>query len=108
MSRIKFWICLVIAFTLGLFIAWVDSRPTWDDTGITAGSLLIVAGLLGLVAPEHPWLWALAVGVWIPLYAIIAHGNYSLIVVMIIPFIGAYAGALVRKVSSAMLPGKSP
>jgi hypothetical protein len=103
MSRIKFWIYLVTALTLGLFIAWVDSRPTWDDTGITAGTLLIVAGLLGLVAPERPWLWALAVGIWIPLYGIIAHGNYSLTVVIIIPFAGAYAGSFARKVMGSLL-----
>ena len=103
MSRIKFWICLVSALILGLLIAWVDSRPTWDDTGISVGALLIVTVLLGLVAPERPWLWALAVGIWIPLFGIIAHANYGLLLVLIIAFAGAYAGALIRKISSGLI-----
>jgi hypothetical protein len=103
MSRLKFWVCLVTALILGLLIAWVDSRPTWDDTGITVGAMLIVTGLLGLVAPERPWLWALAVGIWIPAYGIIAHANYDLLLILIIPFVGAYAGFLLRKVMGSLL-----
>jgi hypothetical protein len=105
MSRIKFWICLTTALIFGLLIAWVDSRPTWDDTGISVGALLIVTGLLGLVAPERPWLWALAVGIWIPAYGIIAHANYGLLLVLVIAFVGAYAGALIRKVSTVLISG---
>jgi len=105
MSRTKFWVCLTTALMLGLLIAWVDSRPTWDDTGISVGALLIVTGLLGLVAPERAWLWALAVGIWIPAYGIIAHASYALILVLVIPFVGAYAGALLRKISSVLTTG---
>jgi hypothetical protein len=105
MSRTKFWVCLTTALMLGLLIAWVDSRPTWDDTGISVGALLIVTGLLGLVAPERAWLWALAVGFWIPAYGIIAHANYGLLLVLVIPFVGAYAGALLRKISSVLTTG---
>jgi len=32
-----------VAVVAGLAIAWVDSRPTWDDTGVTAGALLLAA-----------------------------------------------------------------
>jgi hypothetical protein len=99
----KFWICLVTALSLGLLITWVDARPHWDDTGITAGAVLIVTGLLGLVAPERPWLWALAVGIWIPLFGIISHANYGSLLALIIAFVGAYAGALIRKISSVLI-----
>ena len=37
-------IVAVFALVVGLSIAWVDTRPTWDDAGITAGSLLLTAG----------------------------------------------------------------
>jgi hypothetical protein len=37
MQRLKFWALLGIALLLGFLITWVDSRPTWDDAGITAG-----------------------------------------------------------------------
>ena len=29
---------VIVALALGLIIAYVDSRPTWDDAGITAGA----------------------------------------------------------------------
>jgi hypothetical protein len=40
-----------LAIAAGLLIADIDSRPAWDDTGITAG--MIFFGALGrrLVAP---------------------------------------------------------
>ena len=65
-NRTLHWILLAAAVLLGLAIAWLDSRPHWDDAGITAGLLLLSAGLLGLVGPRRPWLWALATGVWLP------------------------------------------
>jgi len=51
-----------IACFLGLLIAYVDSRPTWDDTGITAGSILLVSGLLAMLADRRPWRSRLAGG----------------------------------------------
>src|SRR6185503_3469261 len=34
-----------LAVLMGILIAFVDSRPTWDDTGITAGMMLLSSGL---------------------------------------------------------------
>lgn len=34
-----------LAITIGTGIAWLDTRPTWDDTGVTAGTLLLTAGV---------------------------------------------------------------
>jgi len=34
-----------IAVAIAIGIAWIDTRPTWDDTGITAGALLLTAAL---------------------------------------------------------------
>ena len=70
-------VLFVIALALGLLIAYVDSQPTWDDTGITVLALVVTSGLLGLLSPKRPWLWALAVGVWIPLLAIVSHHNFG-------------------------------
>jgi hypothetical protein len=44
------------------------------------------------------WLWALAVGAWIPLWGIISMQNYGALLALIIAFVGAYAGVLARKV----------
>ena len=103
MRRTLFWGLLVVALALGFAIAWVDSRPTWDDTGITAGTLLIVTGLLGLALPERAWLWALAVGGWIPALGIALHRNFGSLLVLIIAFAGAYAGYAARKVLEALI-----
>jgi hypothetical protein len=88
---------LPIAICLGLLIAYVDSRPNWDDTGITAGAILVTSGVFGLLAPSRPWLWALAVGAWVPAYAIASARNFASLLALVFAFAGAYAGMGVRK-----------
>jgi hypothetical protein len=86
-------ICAAVLF--GLSIAYVDSRPGWDATGITAFSMLIAAAVLGFFGPGRPWLWAVGVGVWIPLHAMLARpsaGSAAMLIVMLFPLAGAYAG----------------
>jgi len=94
---------LALAVMTGLFIAYVDSRPTWDDTGITAGTILLSSGLLTLLGYRRPWVIALAIGLWTPLYETYMSHNYRLpgvllfpFVVLLIAFIGAYAGWAAR------------
>ena len=85
-------ILLVIATLVGMFLAYVDSRPTWDDTGIEVAAILLICGLLALIGFPRPWLLALLVGGWIPLYGILFSHNFGSIIALIIAFIGAYAG----------------
>ena len=82
-------------------IAYLDSRPTWDDTGITAGAVLIAAGILGALGPERPWLWALCVGGWIRLFEIVPGSNWTSLLALGIALIGAYGGMLVRRLVAA-------
>jgi hypothetical protein len=89
-------ILLAVALLAGLFAAYVDSRPTWDDTGILAGGLLIISGLLTLLGHRKPWLIALAVGIWIPLHDIYLSHDLRMILVLLFPLVGAYGGWLVR------------
>lgn len=102
---------LVAAVALGLAIAWVDSRPHWDDTGITAGMLLLSGGALGLAGPRRPWLWALGVGIWIPLYLIArtpTMGNVlGSFVILAFPFAGAYAGMALRRFAGGANPNRA-
>lgn len=94
--------CLLAAASLaGIAIAYIDARPTWDDTGITAGAMALAAAALGLLGPQRPWLWALAVGIWIPAYALVrtpAPGTVAMLLVLIFPFAGAYLGRVARSV----------
>jgi hypothetical protein len=89
-------ILLAVAVLAGLFSAYVDSRPTWDDTGILAGGLLLISGLLTLLGHRKPWLIALAVGVWIPLHDIYLSHDLRMLLVLLFPLVGAYGGWLVR------------
>ena len=89
-------ILLVLATISGLFFAYVDSRPNWDDTGIEVFAILLTSGLLALLGFQRPWLLALLVGAWIPLYGIFVSHNFGSIIALVIAFIGAYAGWGVR------------
>jgi len=90
-------ILLPIALLIGLLIAYVDSRPNWDDAGITALALLVSAGVFGLLSPDRPWMWALAVGLWIPLYGIASTRNFGSLLALVFAFVGAYAGMAIRR-----------
>lgn len=96
-------ILFVLALLIGIFIAYVDSRPTWDDTGITAGTMLLSSGLLTLLGYRRPWLIALAIGLWTPVYETFLSRNFNLpgvilfpLLVLLIPLVGAYGGWAVR------------
>jgi hypothetical protein len=91
---------MLAAVVIGLAIAYIDSRPHWDDTGITVGLMVTSAGLLGLIAPQRPWLWALAIGIWIPAHALAQHPEPKTLLMLIVlafPFAGAYAGMAMRR-----------
>lgn len=89
-------VLLAVALAAGLFIAWVDSRPGWDDTGITAGLLCAVAAMIGTASPRRPWVWGLAVGGWIPLGGLLLRGNPATLLALAAGMVGAYAGAGIR------------
>lgn len=97
-------VLLVVAVVTGLGIATVDAHHTWDDAGITAGTLVITAAIFGAIGPRRPWLWALAVGMWIPVHAFLRTGalhELAFLVLLVFPFVGAYAGMAVRRMLSA-------
>ena len=85
-------IYLALALGAGLLIAYVDTLPHWDDTGITVFALLLSSGLFGLLTQRRPWLVGLAVGLWIPLHGIIWNHDFSMLFVLIFPMAGAFAG----------------
>ena len=85
-------VLIAVSITLGILIGYVDSRPTWDDTGVTVVSLFLVTAAFGALAPQRPWRWALCVGVWIPLFEM-PGANYGSLMALVIAFLGAYTGA---------------
>ncbi len=89
-------VLLAVGIVLGLLLAYIDSRPTWDDSGILAGGLVVSAGLLTLLGFRRPWLAALAAGLWMPLYDIYRSHDFTMLIVLIFPLLGAYAGWAAR------------
>jgi hypothetical protein len=88
----KFIVILCVAVISGLLIAWIDSRPNWDDTGITAAMIVFVSALISFIYPRRPYIWALAVSCWIPLFAIVKSMDFSMLLIILFGFIGAYGG----------------
>ena len=95
--RALFLITLLLSFTLGAGLLWLDSRPAWDDTGVEVGLILLASGACGFLHPKGAWLWGLCVGGWIPGRALIANHDPKLLVVLVIAVLGAYAGAGIRR-----------
>ena len=93
----RFLTLFTLAVALGIAICWIDSQPNWDDTGITAGMVLIAAAAFGFALPKRAWAFALAVGIWIPLVGIVQAQNYGSILAIVIAFVGAYIGVGLRK-----------
>lgn len=89
-------IVALAACVVGLFAAYVDSRPKFDDTGVLAFGLLISSFVLGALAPAGPWRWALLVGAWIPLQNIVLHGEFMSLLALGFAMAGAYGGSFMR------------
>lgn len=96
MGNRSFWLLLLLALGLGAGITWVDTRATWDDTGITAGLIVVSTAILGFLHPSRAWAFALAVAVWIPVIGL-AHGHQATLLALAVGFAGAYAGAVARR-----------
>jgi hypothetical protein len=95
----------ILGLLSGLAIAFVDSRPTWDDTGITAAALVGSAVLATIVAGRRPWLVALLVGLPTPLLEMPERGPVAFIAV-VIAAIGALGGFLAERMGQADLPAR--
>lgn len=91
-SKIQTYHFHLIGVFIGYLIYWIDSRPNWDDTGITASLLLISSLVLGFLISRKPWFLALAIGIWIPLNDLIANFHFDSVLALMISFIGSYIG----------------
>ena len=54
------------------------------------------SGIVGLLLEKRPWLYALVIGVWLPLWYAISSHDASMLITLAFPFIGVYAGWLLR------------
>jgi hypothetical protein len=92
-------ILAMAAITVGLAIGYVDSRPTWDDTGVTVIALVAGSFFISAAAGRRPWLWAILVGGWIPVLEFGIGRNPASFIALVFAFAGAYAGGAVSRLS---------
>jgi hypothetical protein len=88
---------LAIALAMGIVIGFVDSRPGWDDTGITVVSLLLASGVAAGVAGRVPWLIALATGIWVPLFELSGLASGGPVLAVAFSGLGAAIGWLAAR-----------
>jgi hypothetical protein len=89
--RIYTIVVLTLALVAGLGIAYLDSRPHWDDTGISAGLVFLASGFFSLILPRRAWLVMLLVGAWIPLMGL-SSGNVGSVLALGFAIVGGLVG----------------
>jgi uncharacterized membrane protein AbrB (regulator of aidB expression) len=98
----------VAAVAVGVVIAFIDSGPSWDDTGVTAGAILIATCVFAFAAGRRPWLWAVLVGAWVPAVGILLRGDPATMLAFAFALVGAYAGHGLRRAVSDDRAAASP
>ena len=88
---------MALALGAGVVIGLVDSSPSWDSTGITAGALFLAAALFAGAARDRPWLWALLVGLPTPILDIVRTGNAGSVLALGFAATGAAVGWAIRR-----------
>jgi hypothetical protein len=90
-------VAAAIALAIGVGIGYVDSRPTWDDTGITVAVVVLSAGALALVRPRSWWVTGLLVGTPTPIFNYLAHRNVNAVAALVFALVAAAIGGLIGK-----------
>ena len=90
-------VAAALAAAGGLAIAYMDSRPGYDDTGVTAVLLTSVAAVTAAIAGTRPWLSALLVGAWTPLIEILGGGSTGSLLALAFAGLGAAVGYLATR-----------
>ncbi len=84
---------------IGVGVAFIDSSPGWDSTGITAGLVFLGAGAAAAIGRDRPWLWALLVGLPTPILETVRDGNVGSWLALVFAALGAAVGwAIARAV----------
>jgi len=91
----------IAAILLGILIAYIDTRPHWNDDGISVLMILLASTVCGYFSHKRPWLIAILVGIWVPLFNIIIAKNFGSLIAIVPAFIGAYAGYYLSRLKMA-------
>jgi hypothetical protein len=93
------WLGSAFALAAGLAVAWVDTRATWDDAGITATALFAASAIAATLGAR---VWVAALLVAGPLYVFEWGALGAMLPVpALVALAGAGLGALVRRSASS-------
>lgn len=87
------------ALLIGLGVGYVDSRPTWDDVGVTVSLLLIASAMMAGLSGRRPWLWAALIGTGVPAFEIPGRGGPASLVALLVAAIGSAIGYALARVA---------
>lgn len=83
---------LVLGSLMGIAIGYIDSRPGWDDTGVTATVVFLGSALLGAVRPGSAMLAGLGVGIPVLLFNVSMGRGYGAMFAVGVALLGAALG----------------
>jgi hypothetical protein len=89
----------VAAVLIGLAIGYVDSRPTWDDTGITMSLILLSSAMVAGLSGRRPWLWTVLIGAWVPAFEFTGGAGPASLVALLAAAAGSAAGYALARVA---------
>lgn len=99
-------VAVMLSVAIGVVIAYVDSRVTWDDAGITAGALFVTSAVAAAVSPRAAWIVGFATGLPVVAFNIALHGNVGSLFAIVVTLIGAVLGRFVGKtIGRSEMPG---
>jgi len=89
------WLIAALSLVVGCAIGFVDSRPTWDDTGITVGSIFLASLVLGAARPRSAWLTGLLIGAPVLAFNVALRGGFASAIAVVIALVGAGMGYVI-------------
>jgi hypothetical protein len=89
----------VLAAAIGLAIGYVDSRPNWDDAGITVSLILLTSAMVAGLSGRRPWLWAVLIGAGVPLFETFGRGGPASLVALPVAALGSAIGYALARVA---------
>ena len=97
------WLTAALSLAVGCAIGFVDSRPTWDDTGITVGSVFLTSLAVSAARPRSAWLTGLLIGVPVFAFNVALHGGFTSAIAVVIALAGAGIGYLIGRAGSRVV-----
>ena len=96
-ARVRLAAGVLISLVAGVLIGRLDSGAGWDDTAVTAGLLVISAGLASFIAGQFPWLFAVTTGMFVPLFELPGLAGGGSLGALLFSSIGAGLGWLAAR-----------